>query len=341
MICRFTDCRKSLERCPPLRSPLLAFFLLSVIIPLAAAKQAMAFDLQGHRGARGLAPENTLASFAKALEIGVTTLETDIAVTSDGVVVLSHDPLLNPDITRGPDGAWLKSKGPAIFNLSHAVLQRYDVGRIDPASKYARQFPTQTPADGARIPTLKQLFELGEASGKQPRYNIETKLSPLTPQEAPAPDTFARLAVDAVRAAKLTGRVTIQSFDWRTLLAVRRIAPDIATVCLTMDTADWSNLRGPAGRPSPWLDGVDTGRTDAPAPELARAAGCTTWSPYWRNVDAAALALAHRLGLMIVPWTVNDPAAIAALIDLGVDGLITDYPDRGRAVMQQKGLPLP
>ena len=300
----------------------------------------MAFDLQGHRGARGLAPENTLASFAKALEIGVTPLETDMAVTSDGVVVLSHDPLLNPDITRGIDGTWLKSKGPPINHLSHADLQCYDVGRIEPMSNYARLFPAQTPVDGARIPTLKQLFDLGEASGKQPRYNIETKLSPLTPHETPDPDTFARLAVDAVRSAEFTDRVTIQSFDWRTLLAVRRLAPDIATACLTMDTAEWSNLRGPDGQPSPWLAGVDAGRSGAPAPELAHVAGCTTWSPHWRNLDAAALALSHRLGLKVVPWTVNEAADIAALIDLGVDGLITDYPDRAIRVLAAKGIKL-
>lgn len=298
----------------------------------------MAFDLQGHRGARGLAPENTLASFAKALEIGVTTLETDMAVTSDGVVVLSHDPRLNPDITRGPDGRWIKAEGPALYHLSYADLQRYDVGRIDPAAPYASQFPDQVPVDGARIPTLRQLFELGEASGKRPRYNIETKLSPLSPDVTPAPDTFARVVIDAVRAANVTDRVTVQSFDWRTLLAVRRLAPQIATVCLTMDTPTWNNLRGPAGKSSPWLAGVDIGGTAGAAPELAKIAGCTTWSPHWRNVDAETVALSRSLGLKVVPWTINETADIAAVIDLGVDGLITDYPDRARAVLSVKGI---
>lgn len=318
-----------------------SLFFAVAVVSTAWAAHPMAFDLQGHRGARGHVPENTLASFAKALDIGVTTLETDMAVTSDGAIVLSHDPRLNPDITRGPDGNWLAAKGPAIFRMSFAELQRYDVGRIDQASRYAKQFPGQIPVDGARIPTLKQLFELGEAGGRKTRYNIETKISPLAPHETPDPDTFARLAVDAIQAAKLSDRVTIQSFDWRTLLAVKRIAPEIATVCLTMEGAEGSNVRGAEGQPSPWLAGVDAGRLNAPASELASAAGCSTWSPYWRNVDAAVLSLAHRLGLKVVPWTVNDPQDIATLIDLGVDGLITDYPDRARAVMQEKGMPLP
>lgn len=312
--------------------------LSSVILLSVWAATAMAFDLQGHRGARGLAPENTLASFTKALEIGVTTLETDMAVTRDHIVVLSHDPRLNPDITRGPDGRWLESEGPALYHLSYADLQRYDVGRIDPASRYVGQFPDQVPVDGARIPTLRQLFELGEASGKRPRYNIETKLSPLSPDETPAPDTFARVVIDAVRAANVTDRVTVQSFDWRTLLAVRRLAPQIATVCLTMDTPTWSNLRGPAGKSSPWLAGLDAGSTTVTAPELAKTAGCTTWSPHWRNVDAATVALSRSLGLKVVPWTVNETADIAAVIDLGVDGLITDYPDRARVVLSAKGI---
>ena len=300
----------------------------------------MPFDLQGHRGARGLAPENTLASFALALRIGVTTLESDMAVTTDSVIVLSHDPLLNPDIARGPDGAWLEGKGPAIHHLTYKELQRYDVGRIDPSTDYRRRFPHQIPADGAHIPTLNQLFELGEASGKRPRYNLETKLSPLTPNETLGPEEFATKAVAAIRAAHLADRVTIQSFDWRTLLAAKRIAPEIETVGLTEDTPAWSPTRSAEGLMSPWFAGVDAASPQASLPELVHAAGCSTWSPYWRHVDAAALALSHRLGLKVVPWTVNEPADIAALIDLGVDGLITDYPDRAIRVLAAKGIKL-
>ncbi len=195
----------------------------------------MAFDLQGHRGARGLAPENTLAAFARALAIGVTTLETDLAVTKDGAIVLSHDPVLNPDIVRGPDGQWLAAPGPAINSLTLAELKRYDVGRIKPGTKYAQTFAGQTPADGQRIPTLAELFDLAKASGKTPRFNIETKLSPEKPDETSDPETFARLVVEAVRSAGLARRTSIQSFDWRTLIAARRLAPEIETVCLTYE----------------------------------------------------------------------------------------------------------
>ncbi len=310
-------------------------------ILMMGAAPVDSFDLQGHRGARGLLPENTLAAFAKALEIGVTTLETDLAVTKDGVLVLSHDPTLNPNIVRGPDGKWLAPPGPAIHTLTLAELQRFDVGRIKPESKYAETFSRQQPVDGARIPTLAALFELAARSGKAVRFNIETKLSPDKPAETPDAETFARLVVEATRAAGLEARVTIQSFDWRTLFAAKRLAPEIETVCLTEANTLKDRTEDGVRRPSPWLAGLDPADHGRSVPRLAAATGCGTWSPYFRELDAAAVAEAHGLGLKVVPWTVNDPADLARVIDMGVDGLITDYPDRGREAMRQKGLPLP
>jgi len=314
---------------------------LAGLMLLATGGLAMAFDLQGHRGARGLAPENTLAAFAHALAIGVTTLETDLAVTRDGVVVLAHDPVLNPDIVRGPDGGWLAAPGPAINTLTLAELKGYDVGRLKPGTKYAQQFAAQVPADGERIPTLAELFALAKASGKTPRFNIETKLSPLKPHEAPDPEAFARLVVEAVRAAGMASRTTVQSFDWRTLRAAKRLAPDIETVCLTYEKTLQDTTDAGRRRPSPWLAGLDPADYGGSVPRLAAAAGCGTWSPYFRELGAAAVAEAHALGLKVAPWTVNDKSEMARLIDMRVDGLITDYPDRAREVLAAKGVPLP
>ena len=301
----------------------------------------MAFDLQGHRGARGLAPENTLAAFARALEIGVTTLETDLAVTKDSVIVLSHDPVLNPDIVRGPDGQWLAAPGPAINSLTLAELKRYDVGRIKPGTKYAQQLAGQLPIDGQRIPTLAELFDLAKSSGKTPRFNIETKLSPDKPGEAPDPETFARLVVEAVRGVGLTRHITIQSFDWRTLIAAKRLAPEIETVCLTYDKTLQDRVDGGVRRPSSWLAGLDPAAHGGSVPRLAAAAGCGTWSPFFRELNSAGVAEARALGVKVVPWTVNNREEMAHFIDMKVDGLITDYPDRAREVMTAKGIALP
>jgi len=311
---------------------------VAVIAACLAAGSAIAFDLQGHRGARGLAPENTLAAFSVALALGVTTLETDLAVTKDGVLVISHDPLLNPDLVRDADGRWLAAPGPAIHTLTLAELRRYDIGRVDPASRYAKQFAQQKAADGQRFPTLEEVFALAKASGRPVRFNLETKIRPTHPDETVAPAEFAALVVAAVRKADLARRVTLQSFDWRTLREAKRLAPEIDTVCLTSETETFDTVQRGAAATSPWLAGSDLAAHGGSLPRLVKAAGCATWSPFWRNVTPELLAQARTLGILVVPWTVNDPAEMAGLVDMGVDGLITDYPDRLRTVLAGKGV---
>jgi glycerophosphoryl diester phosphodiesterase len=233
------------------RLPLIA---IAAILPLAAH----AFDLQGHRGARGLAPENTIPAFETALRIGVTTLELDLAVTRDDVLVASHDPHLNPDITRDAGGKFLEGRGPAIRSLTFAELQRYDVGRIRPDTAYAARFRMQRGADGVRIPALGEVFDLVKRSGADHiRFNIETKVTPTDGADVPDPDTFAALLAKAVREAGLAGRVTVQSFDWRTLAALKRIAPEIARACLTIEAPMDDNIQRRTAGPSPWTAGLD------------------------------------------------------------------------------------
>lgn len=297
---------------------------------------AIAFDLEGHRGTRGLAPENTLAAFQRALAIGVTTLETDLGVTRDGVLVISHDPYLNPDLVRGPNGAWLSGKGPPIHSLTLAELQRYQLGRINPASAYAKQFPLQQPVDGQRFPTLAQVFALGTGNGV--RFNIETKITPASGDDTVDPATFARLVVEAIRTAGYGDRVTVQSFDWRTLVEVKKVAPEIATACLTIESPNEDTVRRRGTAPSPWLAGFDLAQYVGSLPRLAQAAGCGTWSMFWRNLTPAEVAESHALGLKVLPWTVNDPTDMARLVDLDVDGIITDYPDRLRALLVARGI---
>jgi len=257
------------------------------------------------------------------------------------VLVLSHDARLNRDIVRGPDGNWLSAPGPAINSLSLAELKRFDVGRIRPWTVYALRFRRQKPTDGERIPTLEELFALAKASGKSPRFNMETKLSPERPGETPDPETFARLVVGAVRVAGLADRFTIQSFDWRTLLAAKKLAPEIETVCLTNASHFSGNLRGRDGQPSPWLAGLDPAQHGGSVPKLAKAAGCGTWSPRIQDITAHSVKEAHALGLKVVPWTVNSRDMIGRAIAMKVDGLITDYPDRARDIMRSRGISLP
>jgi glycerophosphoryl diester phosphodiesterase len=310
------------------------------IVACLVASPAFGFDVQGHRGARGLAPENTLPAFAKALSIGVDTLELDVGLTSDFTVAIAHDRTLNPDIARGPDGAYV-APGIAIRSLSLDRLKQYDVGVLRPGSNYAKQFPEQAAVPGTRIPTLAELTELVERSGNRTvRFNIETKLSPLAPEETIAPDRFAAILVETLRNIGIASRTTIQSFDWRTLKAVQRIAPEIPTVCLTIERGGGDNVQRGRPGPSPWTAGLDIDEFGS-VPRLVKAASCKVWSPFHGDVTPAALAEAKSLGLSTVVWTVNDPADMTRLIEAGVDGIISDYPDRLRAVMSAKGMKLP
>lgn len=313
--------------------------VLSAALMLTAGSAA-GFDLQGHRGARGLAPENTLPAFATALTLGVTTLEFDVNLSKDGKLVVSHDPLLQPHLAR-LDGKWIAAPGPAIWHSTVADLLRYDVGRLDPAHNYTRGFPEQKPVDGTRLPLLEQVFALAEKSGTADmRFNIETKLNPLKPDESAPPEQFATALVLAIRQAGLSSRASIQSFDWRTLQAAAKLAPEIARAYLTIEGGNSDNVqRGQPGA-SPWLGGLDAD-DHASTPALVKAAGGRIWSPFWRNVTPALVAEAQQLGLQVIPWTVNDPAEMDHLIAMKVDGLISDYPDRLRSVMQARGMALP
>lgn len=300
---------------------------LLAVLACSTALGAAPFDLQGHRGARGLLPENTLPSFQKALDLGVDTLECDMAITRDGVVVLYHDLWLNPDLTRGPDGQWLAARGPAIAELTFAELQKYDVGRIKPGTPYANQFPDQVPVDGARIPKLSDLFDLIRKSGNNKvQVDCETKLSPFQAAATRDPDEFARLAIAEIRKAGMAERTMVQSFYWKTLQLIQKEAPEIRTMYLNNQrTVD--ARRAPRETRSPFLVGFDPSDHGGSLPRAVKAAGGRIWAPDHNTLTPEALAEARALGIKVIPWTVNDPAAIRRLLEMGVDGIISDRPD--------------
>lgn len=315
---------------------------ISLLLAIGAPAMAGEFDLQGHRGSRGLLPENTLPAFAHALSIGVTTLELDTGVTRDGRVVVAHNQRLEPAITRDDNGKWLTGEPPAINALNFSELSKFDVGRIDPQSRLAKRFGTQKPVDGTRIPSLDQVFDLVRKSGNETvKFNIETKINPFKAELSASPDQFARSLVDVIKRNGFEDRTAVQSFDWRTLQVVQRIAPEMPTVYLTAQQ-DWLDNVGKQGEgPSPWTAGFDIGAHGGSVPRLIKAAGGSVWSPFFRDIDKAEVTEAQKLGLQVVVWTVNDELDMKALIEMGVDGIITDYPDRLRAVMQEMGLSLP
>jgi glycerophosphoryl diester phosphodiesterase len=273
------------------------------------------FAVLGHRGARALYPENTIEGFAAAMALGVRAFELDVGVSADGVVVLCHDLALNPDITRRTDGTWLAAPTPLVRALTFAELSDFDVGRIRPGSVYAARFPDQVPIDGARIPSLAAvLAATGEAA-----LLIELKTDPRRPDDSVGGPAMADAVMEVVDEAGAAGRVMLESFDWRGPRHLRQSRPEIACALLTApDTVAAAQT---------WWDGPHPSDYGGSIAAAVAAEGVATWAPEHADLTHRQIAAAHRLGLAVVPWTVNEPEAMRRLRDWGVDGLITDRPD--------------
>ncbi len=244
--------------------------------------------VHGHRGARARFPENTLPAFEYAVRIGADALEMDVAVTKDNVLVISHDPHLNPEICQGPEPNAL------IRSLTLAQVRAYDCGALK-----NRHFPKQQPVPGTHIPTLDEVLSLSVLGNFE--FNIETKSFPDHPDYTPPPDVFARMMLEQIRKHKLESRVIVQSFDFRTLLAMKTLAPSVRLSALY------------EGRPKDFV-------------QIAREAGASIVSPDYHLVTPELVRAAHAANLQVVPWTANNPADWDKLIAANVDAIISDNP---------------
>ena len=269
------------------------------------------FDLHGHRGARGLRPENTLVAFRHALELGVSTLEMDVVVSADQQVVVSHDPWMDPTICTAPNGKPIKeNEGPAhnIFDMPVEKVKQYDCGR-----RPHPDFPGQTPVPATK-PLLREVVQMAEAfeRSRPVFYNVEIKSRPdWEGTYHPDPDTFAGLVYDTMAAAGVQARTILQSFDPRILQALHAQSSPVRLALLVSPSYDFG-----LGQNLEWL-GFE------PA----------IYAPEERLVDRALVEAVHERGMQIIPWTVNERAAMERLAAWGVDGLITDYPDRGQFLL--------
>ena len=268
---------------------------------LSQAGNASRILVHGHRGARARLPENTLPAFEYAIQQGVDALEMDMAVTKDNIIVISHDPILETPVCSGPRNRVV------IHTLTLAEVRQWDCGAVQNPN-----FATQKPIPGTRMPTLDDVF--GLASRGAFDYNIETKSFPEHPDYTPPPDEFARMVLDKVREYKLEKRVILQSFDFRTLVAMRKLAPEIRLSALTeTDTRGFPAIVNEAGHA-----------------EIV--------SPYYKLVTPEKVAEAHAANIQVVPWTVNNPADWDRLIECKVDAIISDDPAALIAHLKQRGL---
>ncbi len=329
--------------------PLLPALLLAAscvgLRPPAPGPPVGPIDVQGHRGARGLLPENSLPAFERALDLGVSTLEMDLVLTREGIPVVSHDPYINPALCLGPDGAPISgTRGPLIRDLELSELRGYDCGSLNPDRRRFPE-PPRRQIPGTPIPTLEEVFDLAESRReRRVRFNLEIKTDPTEDTGAPLPDLVRRV-LETVRDRGLAARVTIQSFDWRALEIAREIEPAIRTSALLSPRT----VKRQGGAPSPWLNGLDLEESGGTSLGLLHAASAyvDVFSPYWRQVLPGAVGyLGSRVGEIrtagfpVIPWTANRPRHMQRLLHQGVDGLITDYPDRLLELLRERGTPI-
>ena len=278
----------------------------------------------GHRGARGLYPENTLDGFCHAIRLGVEGIEFDVALSADCTFVVTHDLRLNTDSVRGLDGRWLEPPTPRVLDLSFDQLRAYDVGRLRPGSAYALRFPQQQHIDGARIPRLQEVFSLDETM----LLLVEMKTSPQEPDLTVPPAEMAELIIDGIKAAGAASRSMILSFDWRGLKHLRRHYPDVATGWLTEEMD--------GGERRLWWGDELAARFSGSTARVITEEGGHCWLPEFREVRERDVEVAQRLGLWVIPWNVDRAEDIALAIEWGVDGLITDRPDSALHVRAAK-----
>jgi len=305
--------------------------------PINVEQPAKHIDIIGHRGAAGLAPENTLSAFKRACEIGVNAVELDVLMTLDGKIVVHHDYNLKPEIARTPDGEWVNRPGPLIKESTLANLKTYDTGRLKPGTRYSRRYPEQQPVDGERIPTLGEvIFLLKTKCNPVTQLWVEIKTNPEKPDLTPVPGAVADAVVQILRMQNSTERVRILSFDWRALVHIQKNEPEIPTVYLSLEGKSLNNIK--AGRPgaSPWMAGLDIDDFSGSIPQAVKAAGGRYWAPYYKHLTYDLLNEAHELGIQVFVWTPDNRSDMVRLIEMGVDGIITNRPDILKSVVSEQ-----
>jgi glycerophosphoryl diester phosphodiesterase len=298
-----------------------------------------------HKGGAGLWPENTLAAFAHARDMGAEGAELDVQLSRDGEAVVFHDFRLKPEICRAPDGNWIRKPTPRVKDLLLSELKRYDVGRLEPATEYAASFPALEAVDGERIPTLGEVIDTVRKRARPFLLQVELKSSFSDRDLAADPVVLAETTVRVLRASNYLEHTIFVGFDWPALLHVMKMEPSVRCWFTTL-TQSWfgEGTPPPEDEPpalpalqmlrywakngmSPWAGGFDAVNFDGSILKAIKAAGGEGWFPTHRDVTAGRLAEARSLGLKVGTWTVNEPEEMKRLIALGLDAICTDRPD--------------
>jgi len=308
--------------------------IFAFIFLFFTTNSAIAGDINviGHRGAAGLLPENTLAGFKKAMEIGVDTIELDIHLTSDNEAVVYHDSRLNPAITRDAKGKWIKKRH-LIKELTLSEVQSYDVGKLNRWSKYAKKYKGQKAAEGERIPTLRDVIQIVKKTDDKTHLFIELKFSPLKHDETKSREEISKVVAKIIKDENIADRVTVISFDWKILMYFQKIMPKVPTGYVTITKKGFDTIQKNKPGASPWMAGIDIDEFDS-IPKAVKSAGGTYWITHHRhamgnkkNVTSKIVKKAHAIEIKVIVWTPDSKSDMKKLIKTGVDGITTNRPD--------------
>ncbi len=286
----------------------------------------MSVQVIGHRGTRGLLPESSLPGFAKAIDLNVDMIELDIGITRDETVVVHHDFTLNPEITRDCTGNWIETSSIRICDVTYEELSQYDIGMIKPSSDYRNQFPHQNSRNGCRIPTLEDVVSLVNASGRDVIFCIEAKYLPREPLPTHPLEKFSEVLANEIIRLDIATTSIIQSFDWQIAQVIQKLVPRLDSWHLTSQMPSYNTLD--ESFDGKLTQGMRLSDFDGSVPKMVAAIGGEVWSCDVQTLTADLVDEAHELGLKVNCWTVNSETEFQRLYAAGVDGIVTDYPDR-------------
>lgn len=304
----------------------------SVLVKLKAQRAEQHPLIYGHRGARGEMPENTMPSFEHLIKHSISAVEIDVQNTADAVPIIHHDPQISVNLARDSEGEWLSESGPKIIESSHSELVMFDVGTLKSGTDYQKRFPDQAALTGIAIPTLDE-FCIWLKSQADMVANVEIKSYADRADLGDSPDALAKSVIDTLKKYNVENQAIISSFDWRILSACHRTDAQIARGYLSYFDREEPPMQPNIFPQSPWMDGaVWNGSLDT-LPDTIASLNGHVWAPYFEDVTQSLIDRAKKLGLIVNVWTVNDSQDISNMISLGVDGIITDFPQRAKSIL--------
>ena len=287
--------------------------------------------IYGHRGARGVLPENTLDSFQYLFDNDIKAYETDILISKDLVPVITHDFRLSPSMTKDSEGNWLEDEDIKIIDLTYDQISKYEVGSLNKLTKYGRRFLNQKKLPNQKIPKLNQLLDLTTQNNTSDLIiNLEIKSTPVQENLTPSPEVLAKIVIEEVNKSSLTDKIIYSSFDWRVLREIKNYNSEIPRAYLTQDQRNIYDQ-------SPWMDFTPL-HNNVDLPKLIKAHGGKAWHPYHKNLNDKNIKIAQSENLPVNVWTVNKEDDMLRMIDIGVDGIMTDYPVQLKELCEKKNI---